>query len=95
MDSWYARVKDLGDVVSGETREAVLKSLKRENFRTAPALPVKFTLSLGKALFHCGSDLLRIYSSTARETLALFAPSNSSERKTFGLLPETSSRKRL
>lgn len=94
MESGYARLRDLGDAVSGETREAVLTSLKPGSFGTVAALPFKYTLSLGKAVFDCSNDLIRIYSLAARDTLALFGSLDPGKQKALEPLPETSAPKR-
>jgi len=70
--SWWTRLKNLGEAVSEETRSTVAKSLKPECLGSAIGLPVRYTAFLGKSLLDCGSDLLRIYADTTKDTLALY-----------------------
>jgi len=67
-----ARLRELGESVSGETRATLSKSLKPEGFFSALFLPVNYAAFLGKSLLVCSGDLARISSATARDALALY-----------------------
>jgi len=75
-DSWCARLKDLGEEVSGETRAAVAKSMKPEGLFTAIELPFKYAAFLGKSMLDCSGDLAIISTNTAKDTLALYMQRN-------------------
>ena len=71
--SWCSRIKDLGEDVSEETRGVVTKSLRPESLGSAIVLPINYAAFLGKSLFDCSGDLLRIYSTTVKKGIrALF-----------------------
>lgn len=70
--SWCSRVKDLGEDVSEETRAVVAKSLRPESLGSAIVLPINYAAFLGKSLFDCSGDLLRIYSTTVKKGIRAF-----------------------
>jgi len=74
--SWCARLKDLGEEVSGETRTTVAKSLKPESLISAIELPVRYAAFLGKSMLNCSGDLARISTTAAKDTLALYTRRN-------------------
>jgi hemerythrin-like domain-containing protein len=74
--SWCARLKDLGENVSGETRAAVARSLKPESLVSALTLPAKYAAFLGKSMLDCSGDLSRISTTTAKDALALYTRRN-------------------
>jgi hemerythrin-like domain-containing protein len=70
--SWCARLKDLGENVTEETRAAVARSLKPESLVSAITLPAKYAAFLGKSMLDCSGDLSRISTTTAKDALALY-----------------------
>ena len=70
--SWWRRVGKLGSDVTGETRQIVNKALKHTSFGSVIGLPLNYAAFLGKSLFDCSGDLLKISAVTAKDTLALF-----------------------
>jgi hemerythrin-like domain-containing protein len=74
--SWCARLKDLGEEVSEETRTTVAKSLKPESLISAIKLPIRYAAFLGKSMLNCSSDLARISTTAAKDSLALYARRN-------------------
>jgi hemerythrin-like domain-containing protein len=75
-ESWCARLKDLGDNISGETRAAVSRSLKPESFVSAVTLPARYAAFLGKSMLDCSGDLTRISTTAAKDALALYTRRN-------------------
>lgn len=76
LGSGCDRIMELRDEVSEETRSVVVKTLKPEGLGSALGLPVRYAGFLGKSFLGCSGDLLRIYASTTKDTLALFTGRN-------------------
>lgn len=70
--SWWARIQNLGEEISGETRSVISRSLKPAGPGSFIGLPFAYTAFLGRSLLDCSNDLARIYTSTAKDTLAIY-----------------------
>jgi hemerythrin-like domain-containing protein len=76
LGSWCDRMVEMRDEVSAETRAVVVKTLKPEGLGSTMGLPIRYAGFLGKTFLGCGNDLLQIYASTTKNTLALFINRN-------------------
>jgi len=65
--------------VSGETRRTISKALRPTSLGSAIGLPFNYAAFVGKSLFDCSGDLLRISTVTAKEALALLSERNPDE----------------
>jgi len=74
-----ARLKELGLLVSGETRSAISRSLKPENLGSALFLPIDYATFVARSLLDCSADLAKISTSTVKDTLAIFTGRNAAE----------------
>jgi hemerythrin-like domain-containing protein len=70
--SAWRRINQLGAEMTGETRQVLNRALKPASLGSFIGLPFNYAAFLGKSVFDCSGDLLRISTATAKDALALF-----------------------
>jgi hemerythrin-like domain-containing protein len=69
-DAFGARLRELAELLSRETRSALKQSLQRGDPVSAAVLPIRHGAFLASSVFQCNLDLLEICMQTARDALA-------------------------
>jgi hemerythrin-like domain-containing protein len=69
-DAFGARLRELAELLSRETRSALKQSLQRGDPVSAAVLPIRHGAFLASSVFRCNLDLLRILTTTIRDAFA-------------------------